>query len=297
MKVRNFGYLAVFTAAISLGMAGSAAAYNITIDQFYIQKNGNQYVDDTFSDNVAPPSSESVFGNGTAPVSYSTIGGWSESGGRANANSINGSNTTSLISGNPLTLSRARVNSNIDPNNLIIGLKNDDAFEVRGLFDLSSTLDEPGSYGIRIGDSLGLSNLGNDRSQLSVRRTTTGNFNVSFADIDLTAGTITNLDADTLQSGHDQILLVLTRATPSSGITASYAYVDGGSIDIGDSGALAGLTFETLNGVSTAFDGEAFTRTEFFASENPVQVNAPGMLAIFGLALAGLGVTRQRKWN
>lgn len=295
MNIQKLGYATVFAAALSLGMAGGASAYNITIDQFYIEKNGNQYVDDTFSDNIAPPSSESVFGNGTFPVSYSTIGGWTEAGGKANANSVNGSNSNSIVSGNPLTLSRARVDSNIDPNNLSIGLKNDDAFEVRGLFDLSSTLDQPGSYGIRIGDSLGRSNFGNDRSQLSVRRTTSGDFRVSFADIDLTGGTITNLDFDTLQSGHDQILLVLTRATPSSGITASYAYVDGGSIDIGDSGALAGLTFETLDGVSTAFDGETFTRAEFFASENPVQVNAPGMVAIFGLALAGLGVSRRRK--
>jgi len=294
MSKQKFGFAAVIAASIYLGMDGSAAAYNVTIDQFYIEKNGSQYVNDTFSDNIAPPSGSGVFGTGTAPVSYNTVGGWTESGGRAAANSANGLNTTSVTTGDPLIFSRARVNSNIDPNNLIIGLKNDDTFEVRGLFDLSSTLDTPGSYGIRIGDS-GPGGIGNDRSQLSVRRTSTGNFNVSFADFDLTAGSVTNLDADTLQSGHDQILLVLTRATTSSGITASYAYVDGGSIDIGDSGALAGLTFETMDGVSTAFDGEAFTRAEFFASESPIQVNEPGILAVFGLGLTGLGIVRRRK--
>ena len=55
MSAQKFGYMAVFTAAISLSMAGNAAAYNITIDQFYIEKNGGQYVDDTFSDNIVPP--------------------------------------------------------------------------------------------------------------------------------------------------------------------------------------------------------------------------------------------------
>ena len=294
MSAQKFGYMAVFTAAISLGMAGNAAAYNITIDQFYIEKNGSQYVDDTFSDNIAPPSGSGVFGTGTAPVSYSTVGGWTESGGRAAANSINGLNTTSLISGNPLTFSRARVNSNTNPTDLIRDLKNDDTFEVRGLFDLSSTLDIPGGYGIRIGDS-SPGGPGSDRAQLSVRRSSTGDFSVSFADFDLTAGTVTNLDADTLQSGHDQILLVLTRATTSSGITPSYAYVDGGITDIGYNSALAGLTFQALSGASNVFTGPNFARAEFYASESPVQVNAPGVLAIFGLALAGLGLTRRRK--
>ncbi|MBT6285413.1 MAG: hypothetical protein HOI96_09575, partial [Rhodospirillaceae bacterium] len=106
MSAQKFGYMAVFTAAISLGMAGNAAAYNVTIDQFYIEKNGGQYVDDTFSDNIAPPNGSGVFGTGTTAVTYSTLGGWTESGGRAAANSINGLNTTSLTSGNPLTFSR-----------------------------------------------------------------------------------------------------------------------------------------------------------------------------------------------
>ena len=227
-------------------------------------------------------------------MTYNTLGGWTESGGRAAANSANGLNTISVLSGNPLTLTRARVNSNTDENNLIIGLKNDDTFQVRGLFDLSSTLDIPGSYGIRLDDS-GVSGFGNDRSQLSVRHTVSGEFRVSFADIDLTAGTVNNLDSDLLQAGHDQILLVLTRGSTTSGITASYAYVDGGSIDIGDDAALAGLSFNGLSGESAVFDGAGFTRAEFFASENPQPVSEPGMLAVFGIALAGLAATRRRR--
>lgn len=295
MKVQKFGYLAVFTAAFSLGMAGSASAYNITIDQFYIQKNGNKYVNDTFSDNIAPPSSEDNFGVTGPPVSYNTLGGWTEAGGRANAVSANGLNTTSFFSGNPLTLSRARVASNTDPNNLVFGLKNDDTFQVRALYDLTSTIDGTGGYGIRLDDFVSPSVVGNDRSEIAVRRSASGDLSVRFADIDRTAVTIDVLDEDTLQSGHDQILLVLNRATTGSGITASYAYVDGGIADIGDNAALAGLTFTTMDGISTIFDGEVFTRAQFHVSESPLQVNEPGMLAIFGLALAGLGVTRRRK--
>ena len=295
MRVHEIGYAAVAAAALTLAMAGSVQAYNISIDQFYIEKNVNKYVNDEFNDGIAPPSSNDTFGAGTVPVSYNTLGLWTESGGRATADSADGLNTTSITSGNPLTLSRARVNSNTDPSNLIFGLKPDDTFEIRGLFDLSSTLDIPGSYGIRIGDTgFGGASASSDRSQLSVRRDTSGQFSVSFADVDLSAGSITNLDSDTLAAGHDQILLMLTRATTSSGITASYAYVDGGSIDIGNSAALAGLTFNTLSGVSDVFTSQGFTRAEFFATESPVQVSAPGMMALFGLSAIALCVTRRR---
>jgi len=296
MKVNGTRFaIAATTAAMMMAAAGSAHAFNVTIDQFYIQKNGNKYVNDTFSDGIAPPSSNDTFGSGTAPVSYNTLGTWTESGGRAQIDAANAlTGLISATSGNPLTLARARVNSNTDTGNTLFGLKSDDTFQVRGLFDLSSNLDIPGGYGIRLTDPTSLA-LSHDRSQLSVRRTQSGDLRVSFADIDLGAGTITNLDSDLLQAGHDQILLVLSRDTTTSGITASYAYVDGGSIDIGDNSALSGLSFNSLDGTSAIFSGPFATQAEFFATENPVQVSEPGMLALFGVALAGLGVTRRRQ--
>lgn len=279
--------------ALSLAVTGNVHAYNISIDQFYIEKNGSKYVNDTFSDGIAPPSSDDTFGSGTAPVSYNTLGLWTESGGRAHANSANGLNTTSFLSGNPLTLSRARVNSNTDPNNLLFGLKNDDTFQVRALYDLSSTLDGPGGFGIRLDDFVNLSSPGNDQSEISVRRKSDGSRTVRFADVDRSAATLNVLDEVTLASGHDQILLMLTRATTSSGISASFAFVDGGSIDIGDNALLAGLTFTDMAGISNIFDGEVFTRAQFNVIE--VQVPEPGMIAILGLAVAGIGLTRRRK--
>ena len=111
MKYRSSIAFAAATAFV-ISAAGTANAYNISIDQFYIQKNGGQYINDTFSDNIAPPDSESFFGSGTTPVTYSTLGGWTESGGRAHADVANGFSTTSVTTGNPITFTRARVNSN-----------------------------------------------------------------------------------------------------------------------------------------------------------------------------------------
>ena len=281
-------------AAVVLGQ-GRAEAYSVGIDQFYIHKNGSQYLNDTFSDNAPPPSGQGVFGPGPGVVSYDTLGTWTEAGGRANADSAGGLATTSFLTGNPITLTRATAQSDVNNADLIRGIKSDDVFQVRALFDLTSSIDGIGSYGIRLEDFLGLSTPGNDRSQLAVARNGAGQYSIRFSDVDRTAATETVLDEDTLQSGHDQILLVLTRATTSSGITASYAYVDGGSIDIGNAGALAGLTFTNMDGVSDIFDGENYTRAQFYATEGPAPVvlSEPLPAALFGAA-ATFVVLRRR---
>ena len=110
-----------------------------------------------------------------------------------------------------------------------------------------------------------------------VRRSSTGDFSVSFADFDLTAGTVKTLT---------QTPSIGTRSNPAGpdpgdNFIRHYRVlrlVDGGITDIGDNSALAGLTFQALSGASNVFTGPNFARAEFYASESPVQVNAPGVL-------------------
>jgi hypothetical protein len=82
---------------------------------------------------------------------------------------------------------------------------------------------------------------------------------------------------------HDQILLQLERADlATSAVTASFAYVDGGTV-----GALQALT-----GSADIFSGEQWTRAQFLA-RTPVPV--PAALWLFGTGLLTLIGAGRRK--
>jgi hypothetical protein len=301
----KFTRVSSFAAALALGsvvLAGSASAYNVTVDQLTIYKNGNLYINDEFNDGNAPPASGSNFGSGTTPATYFTSGTWTENGGRAVANSTNNPAVNNNPFDNEITRRHtARINSNTQP--LVEstgGLKIDDNIAVYGLFDLSSTLDNnDSSYNIRLRDS-GSGNTVNDDARIGVRRTVSGNLIIRFGDFDAQAGTFNIQDFDTFAPGanDDQIVLALNRAAPDGGnanpgVTASYAFVDG-TVDLSDMGALGALSFTSMSGAVTLFGDEDWTRAEIAVFET-VEAAEPGIALIFAAGLAGLAVQRRRR--
>lgn len=302
MLIKNIKSVSTFATAFAIGMTvlgGSAAAYNVMVDQFTIYKNGNLYINDEFNDGNAPPASGSNFGSSTIPATYQTFGTWTESGGRAIADSTNNPALSNSPFDNDLTRRHtARINSNSQPlAQSTNGLKIDDNIAVYGLFDLSSTLDQnDSSYNIRLRDS-GFGQSPNDDARIGVRRSDNGNLIIRFGDFDSDAGTFNILDFDTFAPGanDDQIVLALNRSAPSGGdtnpgVTASYAFVDG-TVDLSDSIALGNLSFTAMSGSVNLFDGEDWTRAEIAVFET-IDVPEPGLALIFG---AGVGVLAWRR--
>ncbi|MFT5488592.1 MAG: hypothetical protein ACI9JL_004321 [Paracoccaceae bacterium] len=301
-NIKSVSSLAIVIALGGLFLAGPASAYNVTVDQLTIYKNGNLYINDEFNDGNAPPASGSNFGTGTTPATYQTFGAWTENGGRAVANSANSpAVSNSPFDSNTTNRHTARINSNTQPlSQSTNGLKIDDNIAVYGLFDLSSTLDKnDSSYNIRLRDS-GFGQSPNDDARVGVRRTDSGNLIVRFGDFDSDAGTFNILDSDVFapDANDDQIVLALSRSAPDGGntnpgVTASYAFVDG-TVDLSDMVALSNLSFTSLNGAVTLFGDEDWTRADIAVFE-AVEVAEPGMIAIILAAVGVMGIARRRQ--
>jgi hypothetical protein len=179
---------------------------------------------------------------------------------------------------------RALLLTNIDQSNLIAGLKNDDTFSVRGLFDLAVPTQSLEYYGIRLEDSTG-PNTGNDILDVAVRRGLDGIDRVQFFRIDDVANTVTFFGGLLLDPGHDQILFDLTRPnTGSDAITASFAYVDGGVVG----------PFTSFGTTADIFRGENFTRASFLFLA-PASVPEPSSLILLGTGLAALAAVGWRR--
>lgn len=311
MQISNsaFKYLYVFTTAICLVIpSGSASAYQVFLDQFAIYKNGLLLMHDQFDDGSPPPASGSNFGGSGIPATYNTRGTWTESGGRAVADSTVGPyfDPAEVYFGNPTLEHQGFINTNTQPlaeNDT--GLKIDDEITVYGLFDLSSTLDtNNSSYNIRLMDQAPGRTVAdiNDQARIGVRRHDDGSMIIRWGDYDPSAGTISFKDTVALAPGvqYDQILLALHRAAPDGSdpnpeVTASFAYVDG-TVDLGDTGALSALSFTTLAGSVEIFDGEEFTRAGFAVFEQNLEpLPEPAGAALLGLGFLTLaGRTRLR---
>jgi hypothetical protein len=291
-------YFCALATAIWLGISsGPASAYQVFLDQFAIYKNGLLLMHDRFDDGNPPPASGSDFGGSGIPATYNTRGTWTESGGRAVADSTVGPyfDPAEVYFGNPTLEHRGFVNTNTQPvaeNDS--GLKIDDEITVYGLFDLSSTLDvNNSSYNIRLMDQAPGRTVAdlNDQARIGVRRDNDGSMIIRWGDYDASTGTVTFKDTVAFAPGSefDQILLALHRAAPDGGdpnpeVTASFAYVDG-TVDLGDTGALSALSFTTLAGSVAIFDGEEFTRAGFAVFEQ----NLEPLPEPAGAALLGLG--------
>ncbi|MCB1725027.1 MAG: VPLPA-CTERM sorting domain-containing protein [Gammaproteobacteria bacterium] len=273
---------------LALSLSASATASTYYLDRFKIDKNGtDNWFNDPFSDGNPPPSSEGVFPN-QSQGSYSTLPDslpGPEQNGKLALDPSQGQSTTSSVSGNPILIQRARLQTSTDSSDLTTGLKSDDTFSVGGLFDLTPP-EMSEVYGIRLTDFSSTSTA-NDVVQLTVGWNGSGEWGVRFREADFGAGIFDLLDFGNLSQRADlgdfeQIALFLDKADAgSSTITASYAL-----IDLDDSG---NNQFLDLAGSGTIFDGEEWTRAEFFTvravpvpAALPLFASALGLLAVFG---------------
>ena len=275
--------VAVATCFWSLGANGAV----VYLDQFEVTKNGNTFFTDSFADGNAPPSAPN-FPN-RDPASYSVFGTFvagSESGGLLRLNSADGGLTQNALGQGRLTL-RAALNSNIDPSNLINGLKIDDKLNLTGLFNLSS-LTGPliNGYGIRFSDRTAAGV--NQAAELDVRfNPETGKVEVRYVLQDFNTSQIfeRGLADFAPPNGADQILLQLARPDDANtNFFASYSYLQAGNI-------IGGGVFEAP---ISLFQGENFVRAEFLAFES-LPVPEPGTLALLCLGFAGMAAMRRRR--
>jgi hypothetical protein len=263
----------VFAWLALVPLRSTVQASPVFMDNFSVTKNGALFFDDPFSDGIPPPSAPN-FPNGF-PALYFVDGTLNESAGKVRLDTVGAAIIPSLVTGQSLFFERALLLTNIDPLNLDLGLKSDDTFSVRGLFDLTIPTQNVEFYGIRLNDGTATTTP-NDLVALGVRRGLDGVDRVEFSRA--APGTIDFFGNLLLDPGHDQILLDLTRAsTGSNAITASFAYVDGGVIG----------PFTSYAATVDIFRGENFTRAEFTFLV-PVPVPEPSTLILLGAGLAAL---------
>jgi hypothetical protein len=273
--------------AAALSGPASSASLESRLDQFVVYRNGSVWVNDTFSDGLTPPSGQGTIGQNGGPLTYFTQGGFSEAGGKVIMasethglpvflNLVNANTGATILTDTELTrVHTARVLSSTsqDPSNMG-GLKKDHhAFEVLALYDLVPPTTRTNNYGIGLVDNFGGSGPTRDRMRLSVTNsTTTGALRVAFwrNDDTTTPSQNFNFGSHALDTGHDQIVLRLSRpATASNEIVASYAYVDGPNvgIDLADPANVASLSFSSIANTTaepnTIFNDFIHTRAEF----------------------------------
>lgn len=273
-KTRLLGAISTFVFVFTVTSANAA---QVLIDEFTIEKNGSIIFQDTFSNGTPPPD------QGGNTQSYAVRGGplGPESSGKLTLIADNGEAVVRPDAGN-MRRQGARVNTNIDPTNLQNGLKIDDIFTVSGLFDLTQVTRLRERYGIRVVDA-GSTQL-DDSIGISVMRTAPSLLEVVLHRHDRDAVTFTDLATFTLETNHDQIELSLSRlSTANNEITASFSYLDAGSV----------VSTTTFGTTATIFNGENFTRAQFMYLA-PVPI--PGAVWLFGSGLLGLcGISRRRK--
>ena len=278
----------IIVALFIMTQASAALAYNFTIDNFDIVKNGSTLFNDPFSDGFAPPSAPN-FTSGTA-ATY-TVNGTPgpESGGKLQLNSSGGELTPNIAeNGLNLTVS-ARLNTSITGG--ATGLNSNSTFAVTGLFDLiipgpsllpNATGDR---YGIRLLDSQ-TSIEGNDIVDLRVVRQSNGQLAIEFRDLDDPANTNNLIASLSLDTNHNQIALRLSHLSNSNNaISGSFAYVDGGVFG----------AFTTFAPTIDIFTGETFSRAQIRASSTVVP--EPSSLMLFGSGLLGLARCYRKRYR
>ncbi len=267
-------------AALLLLTVGSASAYTFSLDRFSLTKNGVRFFNDEFDNGIAPTDAPN-FENGVS-ASYSVRTGTTvgpESGGKLTLDS----STATPSSSNPnVTKFHFTMLNGIyfDRN-----VKTVNTFSIEGLFDLgypTVELNKKELFGIRTTDS-----GGNDQLRLSVSNDFSGNNFITFDRFGQDLNGVVSNEMIALESGHDQILLKLSKLSAASDlISASFSYVDSGVVG----------TEQFFNQRGLIFQGEEFTRAAFYAAEvvNPVPIPAAAWL--FGSGLLGLfGYSKSRR--
>ena len=282
--VKAMRFLVLISAVVLLLLIEKPAveAAPVFIDNFRIDKNGGLLFEDTFSDGVPPPSAPNL-ANGNA-TSYFVSGTLDEADGKARLDTT-GAEIVPGVGGGFFFLERARLNTNIDPTNLTIGLKNDDTFSVTGIFDLTVPTLNREAYGVELTDRT-VENPGDDILRLQVRRGVDGVSRISFRQVDLVANIVTPIANTTLDPLHDQVALRLSRLSATDdAIAASFFYLDGG----------VGGPVTTFAATTDIFHDENFTRATF-QFESPVPEPSDSLLLISGF-LSLLVMVKFKSWK
>lgn len=241
---------AVLAAGGMLLCGNPALAYQYSIVNFKVVRNGATYFEDRFSDGSAPPSAPN-FSDGTS-ASYGGNGSFGpESNNRLTINSTGLAN-----GGDPSRLVQRAVLRTDTSSDLTKGLKSSQTFSVSGTFDLIVPQTITEWYGVELRDSTSQIE-GTERIRVRVGRISASSVVVRFIRKNPVTLQTTLIDERDLDPGHSQIQLTLTKANAASNvISASFAYVDNGVV--GTPVAFANTT--------TAFSLNPFLRAAFFAS-------------------------------
>jgi NDP-sugar pyrophosphorylase family protein len=220
------------------------------IDNFLVVKNGSVLFNDLFNDGLPPPDAPDFPGVGA----YTVTGlPGPEAAGRLRLDPRQGASATDTGGENILT-HIVRLQTNTDNTNTVSGLKRNHTFSVSGRFDLMLPMALTEHYGITLTDRSPANPTPDDVIRLLVRRSNTGTLQIRFQRTDFVTGVTTVLGTAPLETNHQQILLTLSKNDAGSdAISASFAYVDGGSVG-------APTTFPTTTDI---FHGENYTRAEF----------------------------------
>jgi hypothetical protein len=237
--------------------AVQATPFTAYIHRLYIERNGNVFFDDTFSDNNPPPSVPIPPNTGFTGygVQGSFLGG--ESGGKLRIGGNGYTNTNNAL-GEPRLVNSVTLLTNTDSTNTTNGLKRNFGFDIFGMFDFVTPGDFD-SYGIRLTDG-GHDDVVDFRVAWSsvlhapVLKYFAQNFDLH---------TLTNLAEVPLpSSGFDQVVLAFSHPINTDQIQAGYLLVSGGNT----SGQ-----FTVLGPTATIFHGELWTRADFRAVRFPNQ--------------------------
>lgn len=273
-----YRFKAIAAFAVMLLFNSNAHAYVFHVDNFSVVKNSSTLFNDDFSDGYPPPSAPtlSYFVNGTMGP---------ETGGKLTLDS-SGAVPLVLPLGNTMLVQSAILATNIDPSNTTAGLKIDDTFSVNGVFDLTlpDVTKASESYGINLTDRAAAQNIpGDDIVGIRVINAG-GDLRIQFFEASFLAGSFSPISDVLLDPNHDQIMFELARADLSSNaVTASYAYLDGGSIS-GD--------IQTMPGSANIFNTQNWTRAQFISR---TAVPVPPAVWLFGSGIIGLAGLARRK--
>jgi hypothetical protein len=298
--MKSIKSLALISAlAISPMLSASAVAMPFTpvIDEFWTVKNGVENYRDSFSDGVLPPSGpdDGITTSGNTYTVQGSGGFTSEVGGKLTMTPALG--TPTLITGSTAdTFVGARRQRSTNPvSSAFLGFG--DSFEIHGLFDLSAVPTVSGQqFGIRASDRSG-TNGASDVAQLSVIKSSiSGNTGIRFADLDFIADTSETagfLSIESFLATAVQIELIISKQASSDLVDASFILYDAANSVI-HTASLDNINNTTGFAVDL-YNGEDYTRSQFFATDTGVPIPEPGALLIFGLGLAGLGFARSRR--